>query len=108
MTSEFTPNWKLDIAGKIAVALTISLNKHIPGWPGATDEQLAAVAADILAVSDLSQTVRPIDLPPEPPVSVLELTANAERDVRKACFGELLDSLDPVDQAMVKGFHDGF
>ena len=47
MTDKFTPDWELDLAGKIAVALTLSLNTHIPCWPGATDEQLAAVAADI-------------------------------------------------------------
>jgi hypothetical protein len=45
---QFRPNWTLSAADKMAVKLTIALGKHIPGWPGATDEQLAAVAEEIL------------------------------------------------------------
>lgn len=45
--NEFNPDWELNATESLAVALTISLAKHIPNWPGATDEQLAAVAVDI-------------------------------------------------------------
>jgi hypothetical protein len=47
MTHEFTPDWKLSQQDQLQVHLSISLAKHIPGWPGATDEQLAAVAGEI-------------------------------------------------------------
>ena len=43
----FTPNWKLGPAESMAVKLSIALSRHIPNWPGATDEQLEAVAAEI-------------------------------------------------------------
>lgn len=46
---EFKPNWQLSPKDKLAVALTLSLSKHVPGWTGATDEELGAVAADVLA-----------------------------------------------------------
>lgn len=45
---QFAPNWTLSPTDKMAVKLTLALNRHIPGWPGATDEQLAAVAEEIL------------------------------------------------------------
>jgi hypothetical protein len=44
----FEPDWTLTPAESMAAKLTIALSKHIPGWPGATDEQLAAVAEEIL------------------------------------------------------------
>jgi hypothetical protein len=47
--NEFKPNWQLSSKDKLAVALTLALSKHIPGWTGATDEELGAVAGDILA-----------------------------------------------------------
>ncbi len=46
--SDFKPDWELEPAEKIQVALTIALAKHIPNWPGATDEQLEAVVRDLL------------------------------------------------------------
>ncbi len=45
---EFKPNWKLTHVEKIAVKLSLALYKHVPHWPGATDEQLEAVSKDIL------------------------------------------------------------
>jgi hypothetical protein len=50
MTHEFTPDWKLSQQDQLQVHLSIALTKHVPGWPGATDEQLAAVAADLTTV----------------------------------------------------------
>lgn len=47
MTHEFTPDWKLSPQDQFAVKLSLSLSKHIPDWPGCTDEQLAAVAAEL-------------------------------------------------------------
>lgn len=47
--TEFTPDWTLSTRDRLAVTLSLSLYKNIPGWPGATDEQLAAVADDALA-----------------------------------------------------------
>jgi hypothetical protein len=49
MTHEFTPDWKLSQQDQLQVHLSIALAKHIPGWPGATDEQLAAVAGDLVS-----------------------------------------------------------
>jgi hypothetical protein len=46
---KFSPDWKLTPVEQMAVKLTLALAKHIPGWPGATDEQLQAVVTDILA-----------------------------------------------------------
>ncbi len=46
--NEFKPNWQLDEIGTLAVNLTLALYAHIPDWPGATDEQLEAVARDLL------------------------------------------------------------
>lgn len=45
---EFEPEWTLDPVERMSVNLSISLSKHIPNWPGATDEQLMAVAKDIV------------------------------------------------------------
>jgi hypothetical protein len=44
---EFNPDWELNAIGKLSVALTVALSRHIPEWPGATDEQIEAVAIDI-------------------------------------------------------------
>jgi len=47
--NEFKPNWELDQVSALSVQLSLSLHKLIPGWPGATDEQLAKLAEDIIA-----------------------------------------------------------
>jgi hypothetical protein len=46
--TEFKPDWKLTPAEALAVTLSMSLHKHVPGWGGCTDEQLGAVAIDVL------------------------------------------------------------
>lgn len=46
----FKPNWTLQPRDKIAVALTLALTRHVSGWNGATDEELFAVANDLLNV----------------------------------------------------------
>lgn len=51
MAYEFKPNWELSPVDKLAVRLTLALGRHIPDWPGATDEQLEAVASEIMGVA---------------------------------------------------------
>lgn len=46
--SEFRPDWCLSAQEALAVTLSLSLHAHVPGWGGCTDEQLMAVAADVL------------------------------------------------------------
>lgn len=53
LQDSFEPDWTLDPVERMSVNLTIALSKHIPGWPGATDEQLMAVAKDIMKLEDL-------------------------------------------------------
>jgi len=50
--SDFKPDWKLDPWEQMAVALTLALPKHIPNWPGCTDEQMAAVVMDVLEMME--------------------------------------------------------
>jgi hypothetical protein len=46
---EWKPNWTLDPADKMAVTLSMALYRHCKDtFHGATDEQLQAVAMDIL------------------------------------------------------------
>lgn len=42
--NRFNPNWTLPLVDHLAGKLSIALHKYIPHWPGATDEELAAVA----------------------------------------------------------------
>jgi ribosome modulation factor len=44
----FNPDWKLSPTEGMAVKLSLALYKHVPNWPGATDEQLESVAVEIL------------------------------------------------------------
>lgn len=46
--NKFDPDWTLNPVDRMSVNLSIALAKHIPGWPGATDEQLNAVAREII------------------------------------------------------------
>lgn len=46
--SEFKPDWELTPVEDMQVKLSLALYKHIPNWPGATDEQLEAVAREIM------------------------------------------------------------
>lgn len=45
--SDFKPDWKLDPVDQIAVALTLALSKHVPNWPGCTDEQMELIAREV-------------------------------------------------------------
>ena len=50
MSAEFNPDWLglMPPEDVLQVALTLTLSKHVPGWPGATDEQLERVARDLI------------------------------------------------------------
>lgn len=45
-------DWALSAADIVQAQLSVSLSRHVPGWPGATDEQLAAVAREIIDALD--------------------------------------------------------
>lgn len=51
MTNEFKPDWKLEPRETLAVSLSLALAK-VPGWSGATDEQLDAVADNLIEACD--------------------------------------------------------
>lgn len=44
----FNPDWSLSAGEALAVTISLSLHAHVPGWGGCTDEQLMAIAADVL------------------------------------------------------------
>jgi hypothetical protein len=46
-TNEFKPDWTLSLKDNMVVKLTLALSAHLPDWPGATDEQLDAIAEDL-------------------------------------------------------------
>ncbi len=46
--TNFKPDWELSPREVLAVALSLALNRSVPGWGGATDEQLDAVAGDVI------------------------------------------------------------
>ena len=48
MATEFNPDWELQPSDVLAVALTLALNKHIPNWRGAEDDQLEKVARELI------------------------------------------------------------
>lgn len=48
--AEFRPDWRLTLREQVAVALSLSMTRHVPTWGGATDVQLDAVAADVVSV----------------------------------------------------------
>lgn len=48
---EFKPDWVLDPVSAFAVALSLALN-GVPGWNGATDEQLDEVARSVIKGCD--------------------------------------------------------
>jgi len=54
--SPLDADWVLSADDIVQVILSIALSKHVPGWTGATDEQLLAVANDI--IDALDQTPR--------------------------------------------------
>ena len=46
--SNFKPDWTLEPREVLAVALTLALSRSVPNWRGATDEQIDAVAGDLI------------------------------------------------------------
>jgi hypothetical protein len=44
----FRPDYSLTPAEALTITLNLALNKHIPNWPGCTDEQLEAVAEEVI------------------------------------------------------------
>lgn len=45
---DFNPDYQLTPTQALAITLNLSLDKHVPRWPGCSDEQLDAVARDII------------------------------------------------------------
>jgi hypothetical protein len=60
--TEFKPDWKLSPAEQMQVDLSLALTKHVPGWPGATDEQIEAVARQVIDGQDSRLTARIAEL----------------------------------------------
>lgn len=53
-------DWTVSAVDLVAVTLSIALSQRVSGWPGATDEELGAVAREIIAALDgrpMEQTV---------------------------------------------------
>ena len=53
--NNFNPDWKLSPVDQMQVDLSLALTKHVPGWPGATDEQLEAVAKYVIDGQDVTK-----------------------------------------------------
>ena len=51
-------DWTMSATERAQCALSIALSRHIPNWTGATDEQLAAVARDVITALD-AESVEP-------------------------------------------------
>lgn len=45
-------DWVLSADDIVQVHLSLALTKHVPNWPGATDEQLFSVAQEIINALD--------------------------------------------------------
>jgi hypothetical protein len=45
-------DWTLTALGVVQVTLVLALERHVPGWSGATDKQLKMVAAEIIVALD--------------------------------------------------------
>ena len=45
-------DWIVSADDIVQVHLSLALTKHVPGWPGATDDQLFAVAQEIINALD--------------------------------------------------------
>lgn len=90
---EFKPDWTLDPTDGLAVVLSMVMARRIPGWPGATDDQLEAAAADIIAADKekIALRARVAAVEKERDAAVL-----AERE---ACAGIAERSQGPTNQA---------
>lgn len=42
-------DWTMSATDVCAVALSLALSRHVPGWSGADDEELERVARDVIA-----------------------------------------------------------
>jgi len=45
-------DWTSTALDVVQVTLALALKRHVPGWSGATDEQLEMVAAEIIVALD--------------------------------------------------------
>lgn len=45
-------DWTVSAVDLVTVTLSIALGQRVPGWPGATDAQLEAVAHEVIAALD--------------------------------------------------------
>lgn len=45
-------DWILSADDIVQVRLSVALSMHVPGWPGATDEQLYEVAKSVIDALD--------------------------------------------------------
>lgn len=50
-------DWTLSAVDVCAVALSIALSKHVPGWAGTDDEQIDRVAKDIIEALERPHTM---------------------------------------------------
>ena len=94
-------DWTLSAAELVAVTLSIAL-AHVPGWSGATDDQLDCVArAIVTALDEQLQEAPPIQH--EAAVRIAELDT-ALRDLVDVLH--LNDRADDMDLAANLGFSD--
>lgn len=49
-------DWTMSAVDVCAVALTLALSRHVPGWPGAEDEQLERVARAVIEALERPHT----------------------------------------------------
>src|SRR4030095_6737861 len=63
MSDEFNPDWKLSPIDSAAVKLSLALHRHVPNWPGATDEQIAAIVKEMYEVTGIADVIRSSEPP---------------------------------------------
>ncbi len=51
-------DWVLSADDIVQVTLSLALHKHVPGWPGATDEQLFEIAKAVIDALDKTPRAR--------------------------------------------------
>jgi len=52
-------DWEVSADDVVQVALSLSLTRHVPNWPGATDDQLFEVAQEIINALDKTPRAKP-------------------------------------------------
>lgn len=85
----FRPDWTLTLREQIAVALSLSMARHVPTWGGATDEHLDAVAADVVGV--LSSTAEGVEFMRDALWSARDATPFGET---RSAYNDACDRLD--------------